>query len=139
MLKAYPYLVTPEDYPEYKKRMVKAVTRKDLNDQIQFTTLRRFKEKDGEIVDYTNHLDLYTKQFKLGNIMWLFCSTLFMNNLNEVVDEIKKRGLYIYDIWGYVPGTNPEGQYWGNFSPPRDKIEYMRGVLQIIYSHIPGL
>ena len=61
MLKAYPYLVTPEDYPEYKKRMVKAVTRKDLNDQIQFTTLRRFKEKDGEIIDYKNRLDLYTK------------------------------------------------------------------------------
>lgn len=123
--KIYPYGVEPEAYPEYKKRWARAITTKELGNKIQFTTLRRFNEVDGRLVDFKDDLDIYTEQFKLGNVIWPFCSTLYAENFKELVDEIKRRGLYLFDFWGYVPGTNPEKLSWGNFRPPVESVEYM--------------
>jgi len=134
--RAYVYYVEPEIYPEYRKRWVKAVTREDLDDKIQFTTFRVFTIKDGEIINYKEDLDIYTKKFKLGNIIWPFCSTLFAKNFNELVDEIKSRGLYLFDFWGYVPGSDPTRQSWGQYSPPEEAIRYMKEVLG---NHFLGL
>ncbi len=134
--KAYMYLVEPESYPEYKKRPVKVVTREDLENKIQFTTFRVFTIKDGEIVNYKEDLEIYTKRLKLGNIIWPFCNTLFAKNFKELVDEIKSRGLYLFDFWGYVPGSDPTRQSWGQYRPPEEAIKYMKEALG---NHFLGL
>jgi len=134
--RAYMYLVDPQIYPEYLKRPVKAVTREDLGNKIQFTTFRVFTIKDGEIINYKEDLDIYTKKFKLGNIIWPFCNTLFAKNFKELVNEIKSRGLYLFDFWGYVPGSDPTRQSWGQYSPPEEAIKYMRETLG---NHFLGL
>lgn len=133
---AYIHLVEPEIYPEYKSRPVKVVTREDLDNKIQFTTFRIFTIKDREVINYKEDLDIYTKMLKLGNIIWPFCNTLFAKNFKELVDEIKSRGLYLFDFWGYVPGSDPTRQSWGQYRPPEEAIRYMREVLG---SHFLGL
>jgi hypothetical protein len=50
-------------------------------------------------------------------VIWPSYETLFAKNLGDLADEIKRRDLYLFDIWGYVPGSGPGG-YWQQFTPP---------------------
>ena len=63
MKKVYPQLIDPEDYPEFRSRWAKAVTRSALNNTIQFTTLRHFTVEDGKITDIEEKLNLYGCKF----------------------------------------------------------------------------
>jgi hypothetical protein len=38
-------------------------------------------------------------------------------NVGELADEIKRRDLFLFDIWGYVPGSGPGG-FWQQFQVP---------------------
>lgn len=134
--RVYLHYVNPEAYPEYKKRWVKAVTREDLDNKIQFTTLRTFTIENGKLINYKEDLDKYTKRFILGNIIWPFCSTLYAKNFKDLVDEIKARELYLFDFWGYVPGSDPTKEFWGQYSPPEENVKYMKEVLG---THFLGL
>lgn len=127
MKRVYPHLMQPQDYPEFTRRWARATTREDLDGRIQFAGLRRFTEEKNRLVDIAEKLDLYTQgPLEMGKVVWPFCSTLSADNFEELVDEVKRRGLYLFDFWGYVPGTNPAGQYWGNFKTPYRAFELMR-------------
>ena len=54
---------------------------------------------------------------KLGDILWVSYPLVFQDNLKEVVAEIKRRNLYLFDLWGYIPGSGPGG-YWTQFVIP---------------------
>lgn len=127
MKRVYPHLIQPQEYPEFTRRWARATTREDLEGKIQFAALRRFTEEKNKLADIGEKLDLYTQgPLEMGKVVWPFCSTLAMDNFEELVDEVKRRGLYLFDFWGYVPGTNPTGQYWGNFRTPYRAFELMR-------------
>jgi sugar phosphate isomerase/epimerase len=118
MKRVYPHPMTPEDYPEFIRRYARATTRPDLDDTIQFATLRGFTEIDNRLVDIKEKIDLYTEEVEMGKVVWPFVSTLYVDNFDELVAEIKKRKLFLFDFWGYVPGTNTAGQSWGQYKAP---------------------
>ena len=122
----YAHPVIPELYPDYTRSCAKAVTRGDLGDRIQFMTLRVFTMRDNQLVNFKEDLDLYTEEFKLGKVIWPLYRTIFMDNFRELVDEAAKRGLYLFDFWGYVPGSFPDKTIWGEFEPPQDRAYYLR-------------
>jgi sugar phosphate isomerase/epimerase len=127
MRRVYPHPMRPQDHPEFTRRWARATTREDLGGVIQFAALRRFTEEKNRIVDIGEKLDLYTQgPLEMGKVVWPYCSTLAMDNFEELVDELKRRGLFLFDVWGYVPGTNPAGQYWGNYRTPYRPFELMR-------------
>lgn len=120
----------PEDYAEFDKRYSKAITRKDLGNKIQFTSIRAFEmDEECRIKDINRELDLYTKKFRLGDILGLFYKTIYAKNFRELVDEVKARGLYIFDIWGYVPGSFSDKFSWGEYKVPGEALEYLRETL----------
>jgi hypothetical protein len=43
---------------------------------------------------------------------------IYRKDLQEVVQELKRRNLYLFDLWGYVPGSGPGG-YWQHFVVPQ--------------------
>ena len=49
-------------------------------------------------------------------------------NSGDVVDEIKRRKLFLFDIWGYVPGSGP-GDYWQQFEPPEGVFKMLESRL----------
>ena len=45
-----------------------------------------------------------------------------------MVEELRRRNLYLFDIWGYVPGTGPTGS-WPQFKPPAETIQMFEAKL----------
>ena len=128
-MRIYPHLMQPEDYPEFESRWARATTREALGNTVQFATLRKFSEKDNKLVDIAEKLDLYTEKVEMGKVIWPFVSTLLADNFEELVAEIKRRGLYLFDFWGYVPGTNPAGQSWGQYKVATRALDILHEVL----------
>ena len=56
-IKVYPYLISPEKYPVFEERYAKAVTRRVLDDEIQFTTMRVLAlDENNKIIGSTSKL-----------------------------------------------------------------------------------
>ena len=44
------------------------------------------------------------------------------------LEEIRRRGLYLFDLWSYVPASPLEGM-WSNVTPPPGMVRHLRRVL----------
>jgi hypothetical protein len=64
----------------------------------------------------------------LGDVVWPSYPILFATNLAEFATELKARDLYLFDIWGYVPGSGPGG-YWQQFQPPASAFATLESIL----------
>jgi len=115
--RVYSHLVQPTEHPDYDRRAVKPPTWTTFKNRTQFTCLRGFGIKDGQLVGFAEELEKSTRTHELGDVIWPSYEVLFAKNLGELADEIKRRDLYLFDIWGYVPGSGPGG-YWQQFLPP---------------------
>ena len=146
--RVYSHLLNAREHPDDDRRHVRPPTWETFGGRTRFTTLRGFrtehdasggsleeylsslKDRDFrvEIVNYVEDIERHTRTFDLGDVITPFYPILFATNLAEVLDEIKQRGLYLSDIWGYVPGSGPGG-YWQQYKPPQ-------GVLELIDSKL---
>lgn len=115
--RVYSHLLEPREHPDYDRRAVKPPTWETFKNRTQFTCLRGFGTKDDQLVGFAEEIEKFTRTHELGNVIWPSYSTLFATNLSDLADEIKRRDLYLFDIWGYVPGSGPGG-YWTQFTPP---------------------
>ena len=113
----YSHLLVPSEHPDYTRRAVKPPGWEVFDNQTEFTTLRSFNVRGGKITDIEKALDLYTVQNELGRVIWPSYPILFAKNLGSLADEIKRRNLFLFDIWGYVPGSGPGG-YWQEYRAP---------------------
>ncbi len=126
--RVYVHLLEPKEHPDYERRHVQPPTWATFGDRTRFTSLRGFAVKDGRIVDYAREIEKYTKTHELGDVLWPSYPIVFAENLGELADEIKRRYLYLFDIWGYVPGSGPGG-YWQQFKPPAGVFEMLASKL----------
>jgi len=115
--RVYSHLVDPREHPDYDRRAVKPPTWETFKNRTQFTCLRGFSQTAGRLVGFAEEIEKFTRTFELGDVIWPSYETLFAKNLGDVADEIMRRDLYLFDIWGYVPGSGPGG-YWQQFTPP---------------------
>lgn len=53
---------------------------------------------------------------------------LFVDNFDEVIETIKANDLYLFDIWGYVPGSGIEGD-WKQFRPDLSRLKKIQDTL----------
>ena len=98
-IRIYSYPVDPRQHPDDFRRSVKPPDSGTFGNRIQFMALRSL---DG---DYNKLLDQYTVKYGLGNIIWPSYPLIFRKDLPEVIQELKRRNLYLFDIWGFVPGS----------------------------------
>ncbi len=101
-------LLDPRIYPDDGRRPVKPPGWELFGNQTHFTTMRRFQSKDGRLVNFAEDFERYTKTFDLGDVIWPNARFLTASNIPEMVAEMKRRGLFLYQIWGYVPGSGPD-------------------------------
>jgi len=123
-LRVYAHLLNPREHPDDARRAVKPPDWAAFGGRTRFTTLRSFRVEDGRIVGFREALDKYTQRFRLGDVIWPSYPILFANNLGELAGEIRRRKLFLFDIWGYVPGSGP-GDYWQQFHPPEGVFELL--------------
>ncbi len=124
----YDQLLDPREHPDYLRRHIQPPGWYTFNNRTQFTCLRGFSIQDDQIVNYKEEIDKYTKIHNLGNVIWPSYPILFAKNLGDLADEIRERNLYLFDIWGYVPGSGPGG-YWQQFKPPDGVFEMLESKL----------
>ena len=103
----YNYLINPREYPDDGRRHVKPPAWDLFGNQTHFTALRGLKMKDGKLVNFARDFDMYTKTYDLGDVIWPNSRFLSATNIPDLVREMKQRNLYLFDIWGYVPGSGP--------------------------------
>lgn len=126
--RVYTHLLEPAEHPDYKRRAVKPPTWATFKHRTQFTTLRGFNVQDDRIVGYAEELEKYTRTHELGDVIWPAYPILFAKNVGDLADEIKQRDLYLFDVWGYVPGSGPGG-YWQQFKVPRETLATLESKL----------
>ncbi len=112
----YPRLADPREHPDYARHWVKPPDWDTFGNQTQFVALRGFAVENDRIVKYAEEMDAYTKTHDLCSVIWPSYPIMFAQNLGELADEIKQRDLFLFDIWGYVPGSGPGG-YWTQYRP----------------------
>ncbi|MGM0879924.1 MAG: hypothetical protein ACQEXQ_02655 [Bacillota bacterium] len=121
-IKVYSHLLNPKEYLHYERHPVQPPSWETFDNRTQFVALRGFRMKEGMIVDYQKTLDKYINTNGLCDVIWPSYPFLFAENVKEVVDELRKRDIFLFDIWGYVPGSG-EGGYWKQFKPDKDVLE----------------
>ena len=115
--RVYSHLMNPREHPDDQRHHVHPPDWSTFGHRTQFTSLRGIDEKDGRLVNFREEIERYTRTHELGDVLWLSYPVLFGKNLDEVADEINRRNLYLFDIWGYVPGSGRSG-YWQQFRVP---------------------
>ncbi len=120
MLKNYPYLLNPAEYPDYIRRPFKVPTWGTFSNKTQFCALRSLHQST-----WKADLDMYVDKFKLGKIVWPMLHCLYSTDLEQIVEEIQSRDLYLFDLWSYVPGSSMAG-VWSNITPPPGVVNMLR-------------
>jgi hypothetical protein len=126
--RVYSHLLDPREHPDYDRRSVKPPSWDTFENRTQFTCLRGLAVEDDRIVGYAEEIEKYTRTYELGDVIWPSYPVLFAKNLGELAQEIKQRDLYLFDIWGYVPGSGPGG-YWQQFSAPAEALKMLEATL----------
>lgn len=119
----YPYNMNPTEHPDYLRHHVKAPDLSLFDNKTQFIGLR---DLSGD--DYKDKITRWVDKNKLGNILWVSYPLIYQENLKEVVAEIKKRNLFLFDLWGYIPGSGPGG-YWQQFVIPDGVLDLFKNEL----------
>lgn len=122
VVRLYPYKMNPRNHPDDLRHWVRTPDSSLWNNKVQFMALR---DMSG---DFRKDIDQWVDKDKLGNILWVTYGMIFQDNMKEVVAEIKKRNLYLFDLWGYVPGSGPGG-YWTQFQIPDGVLDLLKNEL----------
>ncbi|MCX6622959.1 MAG: hypothetical protein NTY38_18210 [Acidobacteria bacterium] len=126
--RVYSHLMNPREHPDDTRHHVRPPDWSTFGHRTQFTSLRGIEEKNGRLVNFSQEMERYTRTHELGDVLWLSYPVLFAQNLDELADEINRRQLYLFDIWGYVPGSG-RGGYWQQFKPPADVFPLLEAKL----------
>ena len=127
-VRIYSHVLNPREHPDDNRRHIRPPTWETFDNRVRFITLRGFEIKDHQLVGFTEELEKYTRTHQLGDIIWPSYPVLFAENLEDLLIEIKKRRLFLFDIWGYVPGSGPGG-YWQQFEPPPSVFDLIGSTL----------
>lgn len=126
--RVYATLMNPREHPDDGRRHVKPPDWDAVGNRTRFTVLRGFGMENNRIVGYREEIDKYVNMHELGDVLWPAYTILPGENLGEVLDEIKRRDLFLFDLWGYVPGSGP-GDYCQQFKVPRETLDLLESKL----------
>jgi len=124
----YDHLLAPREHPDYTRRHVQPPGWDTFEGRSHLITLRDFEIENGLIVRYQERIDKYVVRHELGDVLWISYPILAARNLGDLADEIKRRNLFLFDVWGYVPGSGP-GSYWQQFRVPAGVFELLESKL----------
>jgi len=116
--------MVPEDHPLFATTDPKPVTRKTLGYDLHLTGARG---------DAANTLDDFHKSYDFGDICWPHIGILplranyktdedyqrALKELEERLKDVRDRGLFLWDLWGYVPDN---AQFPWKVAPEHDEI-----------------
>jgi len=114
-VKVYSHPVDPRKHPDDARRLVKPPDAKTFGDRMRFMALRSMGD------NFRQDLDQYVEKDRLGDVIWAHYGMLFRTNVAEQVAELKRRNYFLFDLWGFVPGSGPGD--WSQFKRPQGVTE----------------
>ena len=123
MVAHFPHLLDPRVHPDDGRRCVRVPTWDTFEHVTQFITLRDLTQ-----TSWRDDLHRYTVEFKLGRVVWPLIHLLHCAHMAAALEEIRRRGLYLFDLWSYVPASPLEGM-WSNVTPPPGMVRHLQRVL----------
>lgn len=128
VVKIYPFYVEPTEYPDYPRRPFKTPNWETFNDTVQFVGGREWGETFG-IID-----DKAPNWLKGGTVMRPNYTDFLMgkDSLRNALLRMKKKGLYLFNINAYGPGTPRKGGF-GQFKVDPWKSNLMEEILEDRY------
>ncbi|MGL6193307.1 MAG: hypothetical protein ACRC2T_00625, partial [Thermoguttaceae bacterium] len=130
-LRVYSTLNEPTEHPDHLRYHVKAPGWQTFDNETQLICLRGFPQKDNCGHDLDKTIDLFTNN-RLGRVIWPSWNTIYFTNLDELANLIKERDLYLFDFWGYVPGSGAYksgNDFWLQFRADRKQFEILESTL----------
>jgi hypothetical protein len=124
----YDHLLAPREHPDYTRRHVQPPGWDTFGDRTHLMALRDFTIENGLITGFKERIDKYVVKNELGDVLWIFYSILETRNLGDLADEIQRRNLFLFDLWGYVPGSGPGG-YWQQVRAPEGAFDLLESKL----------
>jgi hypothetical protein len=117
--RVYAHLLDPREHPDYTRRHVRPPTWDTFEGRTHLAALRGFKIEDSRIVDYVEKIEKYTQKSELGDVLWPICTILYTENLGDLLDEMKRRKLFLFDVFfsGFAINPGP-GPVWQALEPP---------------------
>ena len=118
--RVYAHLLEPREHPDYSRRHVRPPSWDTFEGCTHLAALREFKIEESRLVDYVEEIERYTQKYELGDVLWPMCTILYAENLGDLADEMKRRKLFLFDLWfsGYAITPGP-GPIWQQLEPPR--------------------
>ena len=123
MVAHFPHLLDPRVHPDHGRRCVRVPTWDTFEHVTQFITLRDLTQ-----TSWRDDLHRYTVEFKLGRVVWPLIHLLHCAHMAAALEEIRRRGLYLFDLLSYVPASPLEGM-WSNVTPPPGMVRHLQRVL----------
>lgn len=123
-VRAYPYYVEPEEYPDYSRRPFVTPSWKTFGNKVQFIGGRGWGKTFGTIDENPPYW------MAKGTVMRPNYSHFAMEPqaLRQALTQMKERGYYLFNINAFGPGTPPQGSF-GQFRVEKWKINLMKEIL----------
>ena len=83
----YAHYLDVTRYPDYTRRHIRVPSWETFAGKIQFASLRSFKLEKGKLVGIAEDLDLYTRRFRLGRVIWPMFTLYDAENLADLTAE----------------------------------------------------
>jgi hypothetical protein len=117
--RVYAHLLDPREHPDYTRRHVRPPSWDTFEGRTHLAALRGFKIEDSRMVGYVETIEKYTQKHELGDVLWPICTILYTENLGDLLEEIKRRKLYLFDVFfsGFAINPGP-GPVWQALEPP---------------------
>ena len=125
----------PADHPDHKRYAVTPPDWSVFGDETLFICCRgidiKTDSKTGKRlgVNFDNTYKPFADA-ELGTILWPHQTGIQIDNLDELAEWVKEKGLFLFDFWGYVPGCGPFGAGdWIQNRPEQEKFDLLESVL----------
>lgn len=115
----YPHRMDPRRHPDESRRTVKPPSYESFGRRMQFIALRGTDKKA---------IERYIDRDGLGNVVWPPADSILVPDITNRVAELKKRGLYLFAPWGFVPGSG-RGGTWRQYRVPQATLDLFESEL----------
>lgn len=123
----FPDIPRPEQHPRYGTTITSPATWSTFRNTTRFAALRGFSQTANNTI--TGYQETLAQYAPLGDVIWPVWQTIFAPNFPEVLQYFSSQGLYMTDLWGFVPGSGPGSEMWQAFTPPAQGLAAAAAIL----------